>query len=112
MNKVEMTLREVYDEVLLDIYNNAVESIKLVNEDELKKELVVNYIKSLNIILLNGLRDDDVTVSDFNYLVSQVNDLANELLKYIKDDFITIDEFEELSKYADKLICYLKECLE
>ena len=90
MNKVEMTLREVYDEVLLDIYNNAVESIKLVSESELKKELVVNYIKSLNIILLNGLRDDDVTVNDFNYLVSQVNDLANELLKYIKDEYIFI----------------------
>lgn len=90
MNKVEMTLREVYDEILLDIYNNAVESIKLAGEAELKKELVVNYIKSLNIILLNGLRDDDVTVSDFNYLVSQVNDLANELLKYIKDEYIFI----------------------
>ena len=90
MNKVEMTLREVYDEVLLDIYNNAVESIKLVGESELKKELVVNYIKLLNIILLNGLRDDELTVSDFNYLVSQVNDLANELLKYIKDEYIFI----------------------
>lgn len=52
MNKVEMTLKEVYDEVLLDIYNNAVESIKLVDEAELKKGLVVNYLKSLNIILL------------------------------------------------------------
>ena len=41
MNKVEMTLREVYDDVLLDIYNNAVESIKLVGESELKKELVL-----------------------------------------------------------------------
>lgn len=80
MNKVEMTLREV----LLDIYNNAVESIKLVCESELKKELVVNYIKSLNIILLNGLRDDEVTVNDF----------------------------KELSKYADKLTRYLRGCLE
>ena len=90
MNKIEMTLREVYDSVLLDIYNNAVESIKFADEDELKKELVVNYLKTLNIILLNGLRDDDVTVNDFNYLVSQVNDLANELLKYIKDEYIFI----------------------
>ena len=90
MSKVKMTLREVYDSVLLDIYNNALESIKFVDESELKKELVVNYIKSLNIILLNGLRDDDVTVSDFNYLVSQANDLANELLKYIKDEYIFI----------------------
>lgn len=90
MNKVEMTLREVYDEALLDIYNNAVESIKLVCESELKKELVVNYIKSLNIITLNGLRDDDVTENDFNYLVSQAYDLANELLKYIKDEYIFI----------------------
>lgn len=84
-----MTLIEVYDEVLLDIYNNAVESIKIVDESGLKKELVVNYIKSLNIILLNGLRDD-ITISDFNYLVSQVNDLAHELLKYIKDEYIFI----------------------
>lgn len=86
MTKVEMTLREVYDIVLLDIYNNAVESIKLVDEDELKKELVVNYLKTFNIMLLNVLRDDNVTVNDFDYLVSQVNDLADELLKYIKDE--------------------------
>lgn len=90
MSKVEMTLREVYDSVLLDIYNNALESIKLVCESELKKELVVNYIKLLNIILVNGLRGDDVTVNDFDYIVSQVNDLANELLKYIKDEYIFI----------------------
>lgn len=90
MSKVEMTLREVYDEVLLDIYNNAVESINLVGESELKKELVVNYIKSLNIILLNGLRDDNVTVSDFNYLISSVYDLTDELLKYLKDEYIFI----------------------
>lgn len=79
MNKVEMTLKEVYDEVLLDIYNNALESIKLVDESELKKELVVNYIKTLNIILLGGLKDEDISVSDFSYLVLQVNDLATTL---------------------------------
>lgn len=28
------------------------------------------------------------------------------------DDFITLDDFKELSKYADKLTRYLKECLE
>lgn len=28
------------------------------------------------------------------------------------DDFITLDEFKELSKYADKLSYYLRECLE
>ena len=39
--------------------------------------------------------------------------LLNEILYCaFLDDFITIDEFEELSKYADKLIRYLKECLE
>lgn len=85
MNKVEMALKEVYDEVLLNIYNNAVESIKIVSEDELKKELVVNYIKTLNIILLNGVKDNGVTVSNFNYLVTQVKYLTNELIKYIKD---------------------------
>ena len=37
MTKVVMTLKEAYDGVLLNIYNNAVESIKLVDEDELKK---------------------------------------------------------------------------
>lgn len=85
-----MTVKETYNSVLLDIYNNAIDSIKFVSEDELKKELIVNYIKSLNIILLNGLNDDDVTVSDFNYLVSQVNDLADELLKCLKDEYIFI----------------------
>lgn len=90
MSKVEMTLREVYDSVLLDIYNNALESIKIAGESELKKELVLNYIKSLGIILLNGLIDADVTVNDFNYLVSHVYDLVNELLKYIKDEHIFI----------------------
>lgn len=85
-----MTLKEIYDSVLLNIYNNAAESIKLVCGDEFKKELFVNYIKSMNIILLNALIDDDVTVSDFNYLVSQVNDLANDLLKYVNGEIIFI----------------------
>lgn len=87
---MEMTLREVYVNVLLDIYNNAVESIKIVNVDEFKKELVVNYIKSMNIILLNALKDDDVTISDFNYLVLQFTDLSDELLKYINGEIIFI----------------------
>lgn len=85
-----MTLREAYDSLLLDIYNNAVDSIKFVCEDEFKKELIVNYIKSMNIILLNGLKDDGVTVSDFNYLISSVYDLTDELLKYLKDEYIFI----------------------
>ena len=89
MSKVEMTLKEVYDEVLLDIYNNAVESIKLVDEYELKKELVVNNIKTLNIILF-----DEILYCAF------------------LDDFITLDDFKELSTYADKLTRYLRECLE
>jgi hypothetical protein len=54
----------------------------------LKKELVVNYIKSMNIILLNALKDEDVTVSDFNYLVLQFTDLSDELLKYASGEFI------------------------
>ena len=85
---MEMTIREVYNSTLLNIYNNAVESIKVVDVDELKKELLVNYIKSMNIILLNALKDDDVTVSDFNYLVLQFTDLSNELLKYVSGEFI------------------------
>lgn len=85
-----MTLREVYVNVLLDIYNNAVESIKIVDVDEFKKELVVNYIKSMNIILLNALKDDDVTISDFNYLVLQFTDLSDELLKYVNGEIIFI----------------------
>jgi hypothetical protein len=28
------------------------------------------------------------------------------------DDFITLDDFKELTKYADKLTRYLRECLE
>lgn len=39
MDKVEMTLREVYDRVLLNIYNNALESIKIVDVAELKKRV-------------------------------------------------------------------------
>lgn len=83
-----MTLKEKYDSVLLDIYNNAIDSIKFVYEDEFKKELFVNYIKSMNIILLGALKDDDVTVSDFNYLISSFIDLSDELLKYVTGEFI------------------------
>ena len=85
---MEMTLKEVYDSTLLNIYNNAIDTIKIVDVDEFKKELVVNYIKSMNIILLNALKDDDVTVSDFNYLVLQFTDLSDELLKYASSEFI------------------------
>jgi hypothetical protein len=85
---MKMTIRELYNSTLLNIYNNAIESIKVVNEDEFKKELVVNYIKSMNIILLNALKDDDVTISDFNYLVLQFTDLSDELLKYVNGEII------------------------
>ena len=85
-----MTLKEVYDSTLLNIYNNAIDTIKVVDVDEFKKELVVNYIKSMNIILLNALKDDDVTISDFNYLVLQINDLSDELLKYVNGEIIFI----------------------
>ena len=83
-----MTLKEKYDSVLLDIYNNATESIKVVNEDEFKNMLIVNYINSMHIIILNALKDDGVTVSDFDYLVSQFADLSDELLKYASGKFI------------------------
>ena len=85
---MEMTIKEVYDSTLLNIYNNVIGTIKVVDVDEFKKELVVNSIKSMNIILLNALKDDDVTVSDFNYLVLQFTDLSNELLKYVSGEFI------------------------
>ena len=85
---MEMTIKEVYDSTLLNIYDNVIGTIKVVDVDEFKKELVVNYIKSMNIILLTALKDDDVTVSDFNYLVLQFTDLSNELLKYASDEFI------------------------
>ena len=76
--------------MLLGIQNNAIDSIKFVCGDEFKKELFVNYIKSMNIILLNALEDEDVTVSDFNYLLSQFIDLSDELLKYINGEIIFI----------------------
>lgn len=87
---MEMTLKEVYDSTLLNIYNNAIDTIKVVDVDEFKKELVVNYIKSMNIILLNALKDEVVTVSDFNYLVLQFTDLSDELLKYVNGEIIFI----------------------
>lgn len=80
---MEMAIREAYNSTLLNIYNNVLESIKFVDEDELKKELFVNFINLMNIILLNALKDDDVTVSDFDYLVLQLNDLSDELIKYV-----------------------------
>lgn len=83
-----MTLKEVYDSTLLNIYNNGRESIKVVNEDEFKNVLIVNYINSMYIIILNALKDEDVTVSDFYYLVLQFADLSDELLKYGSGEFI------------------------
>ena len=85
-----MTLKEVYDSVILDNYNIALQSIKVVDIDRFKTGLVVNCIRSMNIILFNALKDEDISVSDFNYLVLQVNDLSDELLKYVNDEFIFI----------------------
>lgn len=84
----EITLKEVYDSVILDNYNIALQSIKVVDIDRFKTGLVVNCIRSMNIILFNALKDEDISVSDFNYLVLQVNDLSDELLKYVNDEFI------------------------
>ena len=83
-----MTLKEVYDSVLLNIYNNAIDTIKVVDVDEFKNALIVNYINSMNIIILNALKDEDVTVSDFDYLVLEFADLSDELLKYASGEFI------------------------
>ena len=88
MLKCEMTLKEVYDSVLLNIYNNAIDTIKVVDVDEFKNALIVNYINSMNIIILNALKDEDVTVSDFDYLVLEFADLSDELLKYASGEFI------------------------
>lgn len=85
---MEMILKEVYVSVLLNIYNNAIESIKVVDEDEFRNVLIVNYINSMHIIILNALKDEDVTVSDFDYLVLQFADLSDELLRYAKGEFI------------------------
>jgi hypothetical protein len=87
---MKMTLKEVYDSALLNIYNNAIESIKVVDEDEFKNALIVNYINSMCIITLNALKDEDVTVSDFDYLVLQFADLSGELLKYASGEFISL----------------------
>lgn len=69
---MEMTIREAYNSTLLNIYNNALESIKFVDEDGFKNVLIVNYINSMYIIILNTLKDEGVTVSDFDYLVLQL----------------------------------------
>lgn len=83
-----MTLKEVYGSTLLNIYNNCRESIKVVNGDEFKNALIVNYINSMHIIILNALKDKDVTVSDFDYLVLQFGDLSDELLKYVDSECV------------------------
>lgn len=49
---MEMTLREVYVNVLLDIYNNAVESIKIVDVDEFKKSVIASYSFRYNTMTL------------------------------------------------------------
>ena len=56
--------------------------------DEFKNTLIANYINSMHIIILNALKDEDVTVSDFDYLVLQFAGLSDELLKYASGEFI------------------------
>ena len=53
-----MTRKQVYDSTLLNIYNNVTGTIKVVDADEFKKELVVNSIKSMNNDVLYQLGDD------------------------------------------------------
>ena len=49
----------------------------------------------------------------FEVLCDSYINLFGEILHCaFLDDFITLDDFRELSIYADKLTCYLKECLE
>ena len=88
--KIEMTLKEAYVNVILNNYNVTRESIKLINVDACKKALVVNCIRSMQTILINAVKDDDITCADFQYLNLQVFDLCDELLKCIKDEYIFI----------------------
>lgn len=62
-----------------------------------------DFIKSSNIYY--GLEYETLCNSYIN-LIYEIVHCA------FLDGFITIDDFKELSKYADKLISYLKECLE
>ena len=84
----EITLKEAYVNVILNNYNVTRESIKLIDVDVCKKALVVNCIKSMQTILINTVKDDDITCADFQYLNLLVVDLCDELLKCIDDGFI------------------------
>ena len=62
-----------------------------------------DFIKSSNIYY--GLKYETLCNSYIN--------LIHEIVHCsFLDDFISLDDFKELSKYADKLIRYLKEYLE
>ena len=84
----EITLKEAYVNVILNNYNVTRESIKLIDVDVCKKTLVVNCIKSMQTILINTVKDDDITCADFQHLNLLVVDLCDELLKCIDDEFI------------------------
>lgn len=83
-----MTRREEYQSTILTIYESGKNFIKMSKKYGLGKEqldfVVDEYTQFFNVIMLCALRDD----------------------------FIRKDDYNELLDYIDRLLDYLKECLE
>jgi len=83
-----MTRREEYQTTILIIYESGKNFIKMSKKYGLGKEqldlFVDEYTQFFNVIMLCALRDD----------------------------FIRKDDYNELLDYVDRLLDYLKECLE
>ena len=81
MNRVEE-----YESAILSKYEEAKKALDILNDSELKLAVYSKCITSTNLILLDGVGDDLLSPSDFNYLALKVNALSNKLLEYFKED--------------------------
>lgn len=81
-----MTRKEEYESAIVSKYEEAKKALDILNDSELKLAVYSKCITSINLILLDGVDDDLLLTSDFNYLALKVNALSNKLLEYFKED--------------------------
>lgn len=81
-----MTRKEEYESAILNKYEETKKALELINDSELKLAIFNKCNTSIQLILLQGVNDELLIPSDFNYLALKANALLDDLLVYFKEE--------------------------
>ena len=78
--------KEEYEIAIVSKYKEAKKAIEILNDSGLKLAVFSKCNTEIQLILLNGVSDDSVLPSEFNYLSLKANALLDDLLVYFKEE--------------------------